>query len=321
MNEKGRTIVGGRSRSNRLVGNFPRGIEIMLKKAAVDPSFSQYLVQDPINAAGSIALDLKPVEINILTNTSKSVLEKMIASTRVPKQHVKTFRTATAAAMMVAVLCTTVVMPAPASAGIEDRPAQTIEQEELARSRMTVVQEALEAYRSDHGSYPSTKVWFEIPGPLSEYAPQSDFYDPWKRRFHYSAVKENGEIVNYKLESFGIDPVDTDEVIPCPIAPNEHRFTGVSPINILFPVEGYTIRISGDPVSNEGGIHLQAEHENEDVLVKWYLNGNNIGTTVKVHNLIIEPAFGKNTLLLVDENEESASIVFSMVFKRRSSDD
>ena len=79
MNEKGRTIVGGRSRSNRLVGDFPRGIEILLKKASVDPEFSQYLLQDPLNAGRSIALDLKPVEINILTYTSKIVLEKMIA--------------------------------------------------------------------------------------------------------------------------------------------------------------------------------------------------------------------------------------------------
>ena len=33
MNVERRTIVGGRSRSDRLVGDFPRGIEILLKKA------------------------------------------------------------------------------------------------------------------------------------------------------------------------------------------------------------------------------------------------------------------------------------------------
>ncbi len=60
-------------------------------------------------------------------------------------------------------------------------------------------------------------------------------------------------------------------------------------------------------------LRIQAEHENENILINWYLNGVNAGTTVKVHNLIIEPDLGENTLLLVDENEESAGITFYTV--------
>ena len=99
MNDERRTIVGGRSRSNRLVGDFPRGIEILLKKASVDPVFRQFLLQDPLTAAQSIELDLKPVEISILNNTPISILQRMIASIRVPKQHVNTFRTGKTAAI------------------------------------------------------------------------------------------------------------------------------------------------------------------------------------------------------------------------------
>ena len=310
MNEKRRTIVGGRSRSNRLVGDFPRGIEILLKKASVDSAFGQYLLQTPLEAARSIALDLKPVEINILTNTPRPLLQKMIISTRVPKHHVKTFRTATVTAMLALVLSTTVVLPVLAGGGQEELPAQTIEQEELTRNRMAVVQEALEAYRVEYGTYPDTKTWYQIQSPLAEYAPLSDFYDPWKRIFHYNAVKEDGEIVNYKLESLGLDIETFSDNIPCPIVTDKHLFSGVSPINILYPLEEQTITVAE---LSDGILEIRADHENEIVQIHWYLNGISIGSTVKVHNLAVEPNLGKNTLLLVDENEESADIVFSAV--------
>jgi ankyrin repeat protein len=312
MIEKCRTIVGGRARSNRLVGDFPRGIEILLKKASVDSVFGQYLLQDPTGAARSIALDLTPVEKSILTNTSTSILQKMIASTRVPKQHVKTFQTARTAAILVLVLSSIVVIPDLAAAGSRESFAQTVEQEELARSRMTVVQEALEAYKNDHGTYPSTKAWFDVPGPLSDYAPQSDLYDPWKRKFHYKAVKENGEIVNYKLESSGLDAEFPDDNISCPITEDKHRFTGVSPMTILFPEEGQTITV--DEIS-DGLLEIKADHDNEMVLVYWYLNGVSIGSTMKMHNLSAKPMPGENILILIDENEESTGIHFQLTEK------
>lgn len=61
---------------------------------------------------------------------------------------------------------------------------------------------------------------------------------------------------------------------------------------------------------SDGTLQIQAEHENEMILVNWYLNGVSIGSTVKIHNLATEPDTGENTLLLIDENEESTSIHF-----------
>jgi membrane carboxypeptidase/penicillin-binding protein PbpC len=315
MAEKHRTIVDGRSKSDRLVGDFSRSIEILLKKASVDSVFKQFLLIDPLKAAQSIALDLKPMEINILTNTSLPVLERMISNIHVPKQHIKTFRTGKTTAILALVLSTTVIMPAMASAGIEELPSQGIELENLARERMMVIQEALEAYRIDHGTYPETRIWYETPGPLAEYSTLNEIYDPWKRKFHYKAVKKDGVIVNYKLESFGLDSETFNDNIPCPIATYEHRFTGVSPINILYPLEENTIFTNELP---DGILEIRAEHENEMVYVNWYLNGIFIGNTVKVHTLTTEPDTGGNTLLLVDENEESTSIHF-LVSERRVS--
>ena len=76
MNDERRTIVGGRSRSDLLVSNFPRGIEILLKKASVDSGFYTLLLQNPLRAARSIELDLKPVEIDILNNTDKHIFRR-----------------------------------------------------------------------------------------------------------------------------------------------------------------------------------------------------------------------------------------------------
>ena len=78
MNRHFRTIVGGRSTAYQGLKNFPRGIEILLKKAKVDRQFRKMLLQDPINAARSIELNLQDNETRILANIPKSVLNTMI---------------------------------------------------------------------------------------------------------------------------------------------------------------------------------------------------------------------------------------------------
>lgn len=226
MNDEHRTIVGGRSRSNKLVGDIPRGIEILLKKASVDPDFYAFLLQNPLGAARSIELDLKPVEKSILNNIDEHILQKMIASTRVPKQHIKSFRTAKTAAVLIFLLSSTMVMAGGETEGMEPMPAWEVEQIELAEAKMSSVQNALEAYKMDSGRYPETSEWLDTPGPLSEYLSQSDLFDPWKRKFHYEAVMEDGKIVNYKLESLGLDPEYPYDNIPCPLDPDEHLFSG-----------------------------------------------------------------------------------------------
>lgn len=225
MNNSFRTIVGGRSAEYHDRNNFPRGIEILLKKAKVDIQFKTLLLKNPLAAAKSIDLNLKENEKKILENTPKSILETMIQNTFVPKHHVKTFLTAKTAAMLALILASTVLVPSYAGGtkGVEAEDIIRYDYIQVAEERMGTVQDALEQYKLDHGTYPSTEWWLKDDNPLSEYIPLSYLYDPWKQKFHYEAVIEKDKIVSYKLESLGERNYSSDN-IPCPIDTEKHRF-------------------------------------------------------------------------------------------------
>ena len=55
------TIVGGRPPgSGKPVGDIPRGIEVLVKKASVDPRFCDTLLRRRADAAKEIGLELDP---------------------------------------------------------------------------------------------------------------------------------------------------------------------------------------------------------------------------------------------------------------------
>ncbi|MCL2709747.1 MAG: Os1348 family NHLP clan protein [Planctomycetaceae bacterium] len=98
------TIVGGRPPgSGQPLGPVPRGIEILLKKAVVDPEFRKLLLDDPNKAAVSIELELQPVEQAMLQTLPKEQLATVIDKTEVPEPHRRAFL-GTAAATMLALL-------------------------------------------------------------------------------------------------------------------------------------------------------------------------------------------------------------------------
>ena len=107
-----KTIVGGRSASYQSPDGYPRRIEILLKKAKVDPEFRRLFLQDPLAAARVIELDVSDNEKKILLNIPGDIIGKMVENTFVPKHHVSTFLGATTAAMLSLVLASVVVMPA-----------------------------------------------------------------------------------------------------------------------------------------------------------------------------------------------------------------
>jgi len=82
---------------------FPRGIEVLLKKASVDAEFRTILLDDPSQAAASIELALEPVESAMLQNIPTEQLAAIIDRTEVPQPQRRAFL-GTAAAAMVAVL-------------------------------------------------------------------------------------------------------------------------------------------------------------------------------------------------------------------------
>ena len=115
------TIVGGRPPgSGQPIGQIPRGIEILLKKAAVDEAFRDMLLHDPKQAVASIELELEPIEQAMLQAFPKEQLAVIINRTEVPWEQRRAFL-GTAAATMLAILTGTQT----ASAQMRRRPDVT----------------------------------------------------------------------------------------------------------------------------------------------------------------------------------------------------
>jgi hypothetical protein len=112
------TIVGGRPPgSGRGHGDIPRGIEVLVKKASVDSTFRQELMEKRAGAARSIDLELTKPEIMMLNAAPEDQLAAVIDSTKVPERHHTVFL-GTAAALMLAAIGVTVV-------GCNEIPATT----------------------------------------------------------------------------------------------------------------------------------------------------------------------------------------------------
>lgn len=307
MGAEFRTIVGGRSRGDRFVVDFPRGVEVLLKKARVDPAFRRLLLQDPVRAAASIELDLGAHEQQMLVHTPRSVLDQMVAHTFVPRQLVETFRGATRAAALVLALASTVVTPSLATAGIETYPSYSADHATLAVDRMASVQNALEEFCRDHGRYPDTEEWREQAASLLQYLGVQELYDPWTRQFHYEAVEEGGRIVNYRLESLGQNEASDRDNIPCPNGAMLHRFGTGQPIRILFPEPDSTIPIG----KGESGVTVEFRAEcDTEVDVTWWIDGQRQGRTVGEHNRMCELKPGKHVLLLADAYDHVLGLRF-----------
>ncbi len=97
------TIVGGRPPgSGKDVGQIPRGIEVLVKKASVDPAFRRLLLEKRSQAAAEIGLKLSPAEVAMLEAIPAAQLEAVIASTKVEPRHIGAFMGKVAAVMLAA---------------------------------------------------------------------------------------------------------------------------------------------------------------------------------------------------------------------------
>lgn len=78
------TIVGGRPPANGVIPrHIPRGLEVLIKKAAVDPTFKKILFEKRAAAAEAIGLKLTGTEQAMLAAVPLPQLEGIIAHTRV----------------------------------------------------------------------------------------------------------------------------------------------------------------------------------------------------------------------------------------------
>jgi len=126
------TIVGGRPPgSGKPVGPIPRGIEVLLKKAAVDPEFRKALLERRAAAATDIGLELVPAEAAMLAAVPAAQLEAIIERTSVAPQLRAAFLGRAAAVMLAALGAGTLgcssddQTPPPHTKGtLPDRPPQ-----------------------------------------------------------------------------------------------------------------------------------------------------------------------------------------------------
>src|SRR5512140_2695520 len=86
------TTVGGRPPgSGKMIGDIPRGIEVLVKKASVDPRFRAVLLRRRSAAADEIGLMLEPSEATMLDIVPQAQLEAIIARTRVEPSKMPAF--------------------------------------------------------------------------------------------------------------------------------------------------------------------------------------------------------------------------------------
>jgi len=97
------TIVGGRPPGcGKALGDIPRGVEVLIKKASVDPWFKALLLSQRAAAAEAIGLVLAPAEVALLNFIPVGQLEAVIANTKVEPSKVPAFLGRAAAVMLVA---------------------------------------------------------------------------------------------------------------------------------------------------------------------------------------------------------------------------
>ena len=102
------TIVGGRPPgAGKSVGEIPRGIEVLVKKASVDAEFRNVLLEKRAEAAQGIGLQLDPAEVMMLNAVPAAQLEGIIARTTVAPGKKRAFL-GRAAAVMLAALGTSI---------------------------------------------------------------------------------------------------------------------------------------------------------------------------------------------------------------------
>ena len=82
--------------------NIPKGIEVLVLKASVDPAFKDLLLARPLDAARSISLSLSGSEKAVLLSIGDEQLRRIIEKTMVPKSHMAAFLGKAAGAMLLA---------------------------------------------------------------------------------------------------------------------------------------------------------------------------------------------------------------------------
>jgi hypothetical protein len=195
------TIVGGRPPgSGKGIGNIPRGIEVLVKKAAVDPAFKALLLEKRAGAAESIGLRLDPTEVTMLTTIPEAQLSAIITGTKVAPGIKKAFMGYAAAVMLAALGCDTssatsdeVVTKgiSPDVEYLQPQPDNIPKETGILKGRVTDQQGRI----IEGADINVALIWVYIPGTSTSTPPPSNVpiagmvYDPGKKEAPSRAVE------------------------------------------------------------------------------------------------------------------------------------
>ena len=151
------TIVGGRpSGSGRGTGSIPRGVEVLLKKAAVDDEFRELLFEGRIRAAEAIGLELDAAESALLKAIPRDQLESIIARTLVPVEQRRVFLGRMAAPMLALLGVAVTGCPRAESAGIRPHELGTNQPPTTPPATNRLVSPVSDGIRPDRPAPPGT---------------------------------------------------------------------------------------------------------------------------------------------------------------------
>lgn len=310
MTPNDKTIVGGRSLGGKFSAVFPRGIEILLKKAKVDENFRRSFLASPIEVAEDIRLELSENEKLVLANTDGSILEQMIECVAVPKQHVKVFQGTKVTAMLALALAATVMPFSFAAGGAREADIIHVAVQWYAEKELRTAQHALEQYFMIYGAYPSTLEWL-LDDPLKDYIEPVQPYYRWYSAYQYKGiVNDSNRITNYSLVASEGSRTVRVNVGP-PINPYKHAFWDPNPLEIIFPKSGNVIFIDEN---QSGQIVMNATHTDRTASVRWYLDGEEIAHTKGIHAVPLaeEISSDEHWLFIMDSSENYVCVNFNV---------
>lgn len=89
-------------------------------------------------------------------------------------------------------------------------------------------------------------------------------------------------------------------------------------LEIVYPHEGFSIYVPRQASGLQEDCVFSATHKQADMNLYWHLDGRFIGQTFSEHQIQINPSAGKHTLLITDEDGESATCTFEVLEKPKA---
>lgn len=106
-----------------------------------------------------------------------------------------------------------------------------------------------------------------------------------------------------------------------PLPPFDSSCDGLNENNSLairYPTSGRKIYLPISFKEERQSAVFEVSHLDENAVVFWHLDGNYIGQTTEIHQMVLQPEIGKHLLTVFDTEGEKKTVRFEIVGKRQS---